>query len=354
MTVAAVMDLALYDPHHGYYSTAPRRSGRAGDFYTSVDVGSLFGEMVALLLDEVRTRLGERGAGGFDLVEAGAGDARLTRDILDTAARQLPALYESVRVTIVERSAAARDAAAKTLARHTARVRAITDEPPAGVTGVILANELLDALPTHAIVNTEEGLREIYVDARDGALVEVAGPLSCPALAERLAAGPPPDVGWRGEISLAADEWIAQAARSLQRGCLLLFDYGHESGVLRSSSHAAGTLTAYSRHTADRVNWLDEPGSADLTAHVDLTAVRRAAERAGLGFGGCVDQTYFLIELGITDRVPVGSDVASTRCRLAARTLLSPGGLGSTMKAVAFTKRLAGERLRGFAHGRLT
>src|SRR4051794_7784254 len=105
MTVAAFTELALYHPLHGYYSTSRQRSGAAGDFFTSVDVGPLFGEMVAVQIAEAWTRLKGRQTGRFDLVEVGAGNGRLARDILDTAARDFPSLYEDLCVTLVERSA---------------------------------------------------------------------------------------------------------------------------------------------------------------------------------------------------------------------------------------------------------
>lgn len=355
MTVAAFMALALYHPEHGYYSRSTQRSGRGGDFFTSVDVGPLFGEMIAAQLDEMWALLSSEGAAHFDLVEAGAGNGRLTRDILDTARRQYPDLYAHARVTLVERSAAARAAQASTLREHADRLRDSRADLPASITGVILANELLDALPVRVVTMTEEGLREVMIAERGGTLVEIDAPLSDPSIDDYFArCGATPAPGGRAEVGLDATAWVAAAAAALDRGFLLLFDYGHEARELFSAAHAAGTLMAYRAHTAAARHWLSEPGENDLTAHVNLTAIRAAAEAAGLDTLRIVDQTYFLLSLGLADRLETGHDRHASSLRLAARTLIMPGGLGSTMKVMGFARGAGRPALRGFASGRLT
>jgi SAM-dependent MidA family methyltransferase len=378
MTVAAFMELALYDPAHGYYATSPQRSGAAGDFFTSVDVGPLFGEMLAVQIAEVWEQLRTRGQRTFDLVEVGAGNGRLTRDILETAAREFPGCYGDLRVTLVDRSAAARRAAADTLAAHADKVVDIRADLPDAIRGVIFGNELLDAFPVHVLTMTADGLREVYVTGRGGsALAEQIGPVSDGRLSDRLADGHMP-VGWRGEMSLDGPAWIGRAAAVLEQGFLVLFDYAR-AGSVRSDRAVAPdglrpagspipdpgrssdtTLLSYSRHTAGVTSWMDAPGQQDITAHVDLMAVCHAATKAGLEVVGCVDQTYFLTALGIIDRLRAGdgghggNDIEAVRRRLAARTLIMPGGLGSTLKAIAFGKGVEGVELRGFAGGRLT
>lgn len=354
LTVAEFMEIALYHPEHGYYSRAAQRSGRDGDFFTSVDVGPLFGELIAVELDEMWRVLRAQGATAFDLVEAGAGNARLARDVLDAAARHHPDFYANVRLTLVERSAAARDAQRAALGPHVARLAGMRADLPRSVTGTIYANELLDALPVHIVTMTPRGLREIVVGERNGALVEADAPLS-PALAEYLARNPVTlGAGSRIEVGLTAAEWVRSASDALARGFLLLFDYGHDARELQSPTHAGGTLMAYHAHTAGAVRWLDAPGEHDLTSHVDLTAVRNAAEEAGLDTLGIIDQTYFLLSLGLADRLKTGHDLRAIQQRLAARTLVMPGGLGSTMKAMVFAKGVGVPLLRGIASGRLT
>ncbi len=294
LTVAEYMELALYHPEHGYYSRAAQRSGRKGDFFTSVDVGPLFGELIAAQLDEMWHVLG---AGAFDLVEAGAGNGRLARDVLGAAARHHPDFYANVRLTLVERSPAARGAQRETLRPHLERLVYVHEDLPASIEGVIYANELLDALPVHVVTMRAEGVREIVVSERDGVLVEAEAGISDPAIVAHL---PPMDTGGRMEVGLAATTWVRSAAAALQRGFLLLFDYGHDCDA---RAHPEGTLMAYRAHVAEPRNWLAAPGDTDLTAHVDLTALRRAAESAGLRTLALVDQTYFLLSLGLADRV---------------------------------------------------
>ena len=354
MTVAEYMEIALYHDEYGYYATAARRSGRAGDYYTSVDTGPVFGEMIAVQLDEMWTFLRDRGAQRMHLVEAGAGDGRLTRDILAAAARNHPDLYDHLAATLIERSAAARARHATTLREHAAKHSASCDRLPTGITGVIVANELLDAMPVHVVTGSPSGPREIYIAERAGTLLETDGPVSSAvadyARREQIALDP----GVRAEIGLQAMEWISAAASALEAGFLLVFDYGLPESALYSDARPAGTLTTYRRHTTSSENWLENPGGVDITAHVNLTAITRAAEAAGLTALGITDQTYFLLSLGIAERLPAASDAEAIATRLSAKTLLMPGGLGSTMKVLAFAKGLGRPALRGFSSARLT
>ena len=192
MTVAAYMELALYHPELGYYARAARRSGRTGDFFTSVDVGPLFGELLAAQLAEMAEILNSAFGiqNSFDLVEAGAGNGRLSADILDAARARASGFYDSIRLHLSEVSPRARAAHASTLGDHAGRLVWSEAPLPGSFEGVLIANELLDALPVHQVVMREGGLREVYVSGRpaigtdDLALTE--GPVSTPALHEYL------------------------------------------------------------------------------------------------------------------------------------------------------------------------
>ena len=357
---AAYAECALYHPDLGYYARADRRSGRDGDFATSVDHGPIFGELLAVQFAEMWRALagGPGGDGGrFALVEAAAGSGRLARDVLDAAARLDPAFYDAVDLHLVERSRAARVAQTRTLGPHASRIAYSGPELPSGTTGVVFANELLDALPPHVLVMTDDGLREVYVDvdARHGNLVERLGPLSAAAVREHVAScGMRLEPGWRAEVCPAAVAWVGRAARALRRGFLLLIDYGHEAQELYSATHAAGTLTTYRRHVRHEPAggtppWLADPGERDITTHVDLTAVRRTAEGEGLRTLGVLDQSYFLLGLGALERVGANGGLAGLRRRLALKSLLVPGGLGSTHKVLVFGKDVGAPRLAGCA-----
>jgi SAM-dependent MidA family methyltransferase len=369
LTVAAFMELALYDPELGYYARSAQRSGRAGDFFTSVDVGALFGELLELQIAEMAEHLAESKRPSpehvFDLVEAGAGNGRLSADILNAARARHPHLYERIRLHLVESSAEARAAQAAILGSSRDRLMSSAAELPRSFEGVLFANELLDAMPVHQVVMKNQGLHEVYVDASGTdrrTLTLREGSLSTPALADyftRLQVTLQP--GWRAEVNLRAIDWITEAAQRLTRGFVILIDYGHEARELYSVTHSAGTLTTYAGHrttepeaVAATPPWLLNPGEQDLTAHVDFTSIRNAAQAAGLTTLGFLDQTYFLMGLlpqfERHHQLESLADASSVRRRLALKTLLLPGGLGSTMKVLIFGKGVGAPVLSGCSY----
>jgi SAM-dependent MidA family methyltransferase len=345
------MDLALYDSEFGYYARAVGRAGRAGDFFTSVDVGPLFGELLEIQLAEMADILQPPAASHppprFDLVEAGAGNGRLSADILRAARRRDPAFYDSISLHLVEASAAASAAQPTTLGDMSDLLASSSTLLPESFEGVLVANELLDSLPVHQVMMRAEGLREVYVDdSPDRGLTTCEGSPSSHALAGYLARlGVDLQPGWRAEINLRAERWMRDAARRLRRGFIIVFDYGHEARELYSVTHASGTLTAYAGHrsrgpesSAGVPAWLEQPGDQDITAHVDFTSVRAAAEAEGLQPLGFLDQTYFLLGLVNPEhRVNAG----------ALKTLVMPGGLGSTLKVLILGKGVGTPALQG-------
>lgn len=344
MTVAAFMDLALYHPELGYYACASRRSGRAGDFVTSVDLGPLFGELLGLQLADMALTLGPSGA-PYTMVEAGAGDGRLAYAMFGGLRKAAPAVCSGTRLHLVERSASARAAQHRVLAEWGEQAIS-SDELPGDFEGVIVGNELLDAMPTHQVVATAAGLREVHVDVDRGTLVTRDLPPSSPRLAAQLdAAGVTLATGARAEVSLAAIDWVQDAAKRLQRGFMLLIDYGHEATHLYAEPRTSGTLTTYRRHQqsdADSTSWLDAPGQQDITAHVDFTSIRTAAESQGCDTLALMDQTYFLMALA-SPRL----EHLDHRERQAFKTLVLPGGLGSTMKVLVLGKGVGRPALLG-------
>lgn len=351
------MDAALYHPDFGYYARAVQRSGRAGDFFTSVDVGPLFGELLAKQIVEMAEILrSEFRTQNFDLVEAGAGNGRLTADILRTLKRHAPDTYRATHAHLVEASEAARTAQESTLAESADRLVSSSAMAPESFEGVLIANELLDAMPVHQVVLRENGLREVYVESHGGTLRLCEGPLSTPRLSEHLAAiGANLEPGWRAEVSLAAIDWVRDASRRLTRGFIILIDYGHDAAELYSVTHSAGTLTTFAKHRSSGpesavTSWLREPGQQDLTAHVDFTSVRRAAESEGCAMLGFLDQMYFLLAL-----VPDRLETLDAKERLALKMLVMPGGLGTTMKVMIFGKGVDAPKLAGLSsHMRVT
>jgi SAM-dependent MidA family methyltransferase len=191
-----------------------------------------------------------------------------------------------------------------------------------------------------------DGLKEVYVD---GALHLIEGPPSTAELQAYLdRVGVRLEPGWRVEINLRALEWVRDAARRLTRGFMILIDYGHEAPELYSPAHSAGTLTSYANHRGAGADahgtapWLQRPGEQDITAHVDFTSVRAAAEAEGMTTIAFLDQTYFLIGL-----LPQLRDPHSASRIPHFKSLVMPGGLGSTMKVLILGKGVGTPALAG-------
>jgi SAM-dependent MidA family methyltransferase len=319
ITFAAFMEAALYDPEEGFYARPP--VGLEGHFLTSPHVSPVFGILVARQVAEAFDLLGEPEA--FTVVEWAAGDGTLARQILD-AVEAVPRLASSLRYLTVEATPGSREA----LAANGLEVAGAA-ELPTGLTGVVLANELLDNLPFRLVRATREGLRERLVGLGPGgelAFVEVGADDALASMAGDL------EEGAVAAVSDAPSRWLAQAADSLARGYIIVIDYGG------AGPRAPQTYRAQQSGE----DLLRDPGSADLTAGVDLAALARAAGDLGLGVWGPVSQRDALLALGFGDhaeaeRVRTGEDRDAGRHLEAARRwarrsreslLVDPAALG--------------------------
>jgi SAM-dependent MidA family methyltransferase len=301
MTFARFMELALYDPRAGYYTSpqgarsAAKGPGRSADFLTAPESHPIFGWALARHLESVWRALDRPSR--FVIREHGAGTGALAQAILDGLRRSNSELGETVRYQPIDAAPTRLDALRARLdaAKLGHHLEPPTDAPE---TGAILANELLDALPVHLVEGGPAGaLLERFVGfgAADRFETTAAEP-STPALAARLAAeGIRLEPGQQAAICLALDGWVASAAAQLARGELLLIDYGDHAAKLYVPERGS-TLRAYHRHRV-HVDPLVAIGRQDLTAHVDLTAVERAATAAGLTALGRTRQADFLAAL---------------------------------------------------------
>jgi SAM-dependent MidA family methyltransferase len=297
MTFARFMELALYDPEAGYYRSAAARPGRDGDFLTAPETHPIFGHALARHVEAVWDRL-DRPA-RFVVREHGAGTGALATAVLGGLEADGSPLRDAIRYQPVEvddrRVAALRTRLADSGAGDA--FEAPDDRP---FEGIVLANEVLDALPVHRVGVREGRLLERFVDVGDEGLVDAWGEPSSPALEARLEAeGVTLAEGQSAEICLGVHAWIAGAARGLERGQLLLIDYGAEASELYDPVRRPfGTLRAYVRHRVhDDV--YRHVGRQDLTAHVDVTTVSAAAEAAGLAPLGITTQAEFLAGAGV-------------------------------------------------------
>ena len=297
------MELALYCPNLGYYETKRDTVGRRGDFYTSVSVGNLFGELLAFQFAEWLEEI-DCARGGLKIVEAGAHDGQLARDILTWLQSNRPGLVERIEYCILEPSAYRREWQRDTLECFAGRIRWLSGfdaSTPSSVTGIIFSNELLDAFPIRRLgwdANTKKWFEwgvavagEQFVWTRME-LADDDAPLAgvTPSLLEVL-----PD-HFTVETSPMAAAWWRLAAGSLARGKLVTADYGLDAEEFFVPSRANGTLRAFYRH-----HFADDPlanaGEQDLTAHVNFSEIRKAGEDAGLTGEFYSTQSRFLTHI---------------------------------------------------------
>jgi SAM-dependent MidA family methyltransferase len=286
---------ALYGPD-GYYTRRPRLGGAGADFFTSPELHPAFGALIGRFARGVWHALDRPSR--FDLVEHGPGSGALARDLL-TWARAAPDFAESLHSCLVETSAPLREAQRETLA-----AAGLLDERVAWAeggrhTGLVLANELVDALPTHVVVVRGGAVRERYVALDSERLTWIEDAPSTPALAAYFGRlGLLPGEGCIAEVNLAGLDWIEEASATLERGALLVLDYGYPALDLYSPTRRYGTLLTYYAHTLGS-DPLVRVGEQDITAHVDFTSLARAGEQAGLQTVGLISQAAFLRRLGL-------------------------------------------------------
>lgn len=344
MTFAEFMEVALYHPSGGYY-TSRDRVGASGDYYTSPSVHPAFGVLLAVQLFQMRQLLEHPEP--FTVAEAGAGNGLLGRDIVNASAGLPVPFRQALRYVCIDRRTSAG------LERGLEGVSRISSDgvPLRGVVGCVLSNELLDAMPVHQVTCEYGELRELYVVSRDGELAMQADTPSTPQLAQRLKSlGVRLQEGQIGEVNLALDGWIDGVAESLDRGFVLAVDYGRLAKDLYSPvERFRGTLTTYRNHLqTDRP--LERIGEQDMSAQVDFTTLASTAREAGLDVLGYASQAEFLRNLGIDrliGRLPDVRPRQSQSSQMAMRELVKPQGLGA-FRVMALGKDAGNPELWGF------
>ena len=350
ITFAEYMRECLYHPLHGYYAQPEAR--RYHDYFTSVDVGPIFGRLLARQFAQMWELLDRPQE--FLLAEAAAGTGRLASHILEFAQLRLPEFFAALTYVAVERSAARCDQLALRLKAfcEAGKCRASLEFPANIPNGCVFSNEWIDAVPVHRVVGQDGALKELFVIAEDASFSEAALRLSTCAITEYFAAQQISlQEGQIAEAGLEACDWVTEIARRVGRGFVLTIDYGHEAGELFDEHHMAGTLLSYRQHQVSG-NLFAAPGEQDLTAHVNFTALRQWGERQGLQTLGLVSQTAFLLALGkgndFADLYDDGMDEAAcTRARLQLKTLIYPEGMGERFQVLIQQKGVPGAKLTG-------
>ena len=324
---AEFMELALYWPRGGYYR-GPSPTGASGDFYTSPGAHPAFAALLSLQLYQMWTLL--KNPKPFWIVEPGAGNGLLGRDVVNFSRRVDPDFRNSLQYLCLDPSLSPSDHPPTT---SLVQPLAAAGIPLTGVVGCILSNELLDAFPVHVVETRDNRLQEVYVILRDDRIVEELDEPSTPALQRRLdALGVELAEGQRAEINLAMSSWLADAARALKCGYLLTIDYGRQADELYSRQRFRGTLTTFYRHTQTDNPYL-RVGRQDMTSQVDFTTLKHLGESFGLSNLAYLTQARLLSNLGLRRwiaRLPSMGLPQSDRDanRMGMLQLIRPGGMG--------------------------
>lgn len=336
---ARFMDLALYCPEYGYYEKESVTVGRQGDFFTSVSVGSLFGELLAFQFAEW---LEKTPSEKIQIVEAGAHDGKLARDILRWLKRFRPDVFERSEYVLVEPSQRRQSWQGRTLIEFDDKIQWVKTLPTGDkkkFQGVMFANELLDAIPVHRL-GWDAKQREwfewgVTIAAERFSWVKMPKSVS----ATRLISLPSelldvlPD-GFTTEICPAAEAWWSSAAQSLMVGKLMTLDYGYCNEAGLSPNHPHGTVRAYRRHKLCD-DLLANAGEQDLTANVDFQAIQQCGEAMGLRTEAFISQSQFLT--GIASRLTAGGNGFNEwlpRKSRELQTLIHPEHLGRAFRVL--------------------
>jgi SAM-dependent MidA family methyltransferase len=339
ISFAEYMHRALYSPGLGYYNVGTAKFGAGGDFVTAPEISPLFGRVVA---QQCAAVLGQTLHG--QILELGAGSGRLAVEILRKLndLRSLPQRYLIIE-TSAELVARQADLISEELPELYDRVEWLGDLPK-GFAGVVIANEVADALPVERFERADDGVLQMHVTADDGGFdwVRKAAPEMLAAAVEKIEAdiGNALPNGYQSEISLGLPDWIGQIAKCLDKGLILLFDYGVSRREYYSPDREQGWLRCHFRHHAH-----NEPliyaGIQDLTSWVDFTTVAEAATDRGLDVAGFVTQAQFLINSGLEEELtdladlPVADQVELSR---QVKMLTLPGEMGEHFKCIGLSR----------------
>ena len=352
------MDRALYEPGLGYYSAGLHKLGASGDFVTAPELGGLFAACLARQVAEVAAELGP-----FDVLEVGAGSGRLAADLLRELAhnepegRGLPDRY-LILETSADLRRVQRERIAESAPAWLDRVSWLDEPPAAGWSGVLIANEVIDALPVERFRATGTAVEQLCVAEQDSGFGWAGrpAPADLDSAVRRLETdlGRTFPAGYRSEIHLQLPAWLALLTREMRRGLALFIDYGYPRSEYYLPERSDGTVMCHYRHQAhdDVFFW---PGLQDITAWVDFTALAEAADACGIEVVGYANQAMFLLGCGL-DRVIAARGEGRRDGGLAlnaeARQLTLPGMMGERFQVMGLGRGLGGAAdrpLRGFS-----
>ena len=329
ITFAEFMELALYHPEGGYY-TSPSPFGATGDYYTSPAAHPAFGALMAIQLRRMWEALDSPAR--FFVVEMGAGSGLLARDVVDYASKMSGYFSRCLRYIAQERYAAIGGKSATVIDIR----RIVADGVPLrGVVGCFISNELVDSFPVHRFQVHQGTPKEVYVALDEhGEFAEVLDEPSSPLLAERLGdAGRTLPEGFRGEVNLRVRPWMREISAALERGFVVTIDYGYGALEQYASKRSEGTIQTYYRHTQGG-SLYQRIGRQDITSHVDFSSIASEGWSLGLISLGLLTQSHFLRGLGFQRmlerlREHKLSQRERNANRMATLELAKPDGLGN-------------------------
>jgi SAM-dependent MidA family methyltransferase len=334
ISFARYMQMALYEPGLGYYAAGSTKLGAAGDFVTAPELSPLFARTLARQVAELLEP-------GEAVLEFGAGSGVLAETLLEELSCQYLILETSPQLRERQRE------------RLGTRARWI-ERLPQRFRGVMLANEVADAMPVHALAWTGPGIAERGVCANEGQLAWCEQPVGGEVLAaaREIEIALPPSGRYESEIGLEARAWMRTLAESLERGALIVIDYGFTQREYYHPQRSMGTLMCHYRHRAHGDPFY-LPGLQDITAHVDFSALARAAAESGLEVLGYANQAQFLVNCGITELLAQANPEDALRyapLAAAANRLLSPAEMGELFKVLVVARGVT-QPLSGFSRG---
>ena len=353
VSFAWFMEQALYHPRQGYYGSGRCMIGRSGDYFTSVSVGPLFGELLAAQFVEMWKALGRPAE--FTIVEQGAHHGELAGDILAAVEKMRPEFFSALRYRIIEPFPVLRERQTQALSSLETKVEwrnSLENLEP--FVGAHFSNELFDAFPVHLICSrgpvchadakrrraaraNESNWNEKLVDWQGDEFIFIERPINDPALLRHVRRLPSRPIGYTTEVSLAAFELVEAISQRLERGFMLAVDYGYSREEYYATQRTTGTLQCRIQHRVVSSPF-NEIGYADITTHVNWTSVAELAEECGMHMNGFTDQHHFIAGI-ISDLLrDEFSENADPKKRRVLQTLLHPDFLGAAFQFLALAK----------------